>query len=68
MAATPSRTPRLLSWPHDRRTLSELGTVEDERWEDEAVHNVWGEENETDKWITEEAKPRINRLFWSSVG
>jgi hypothetical protein len=48
--------------------LAELGAVEDERWEDEAVHSVWGEENETDKWITEEVKARIGRRFWSSVG
>jgi hypothetical protein len=27
-----------------------------------------GEENEMDKWITEEAKPRIGCRFWSSVG
>jgi hypothetical protein len=68
MAATPSRTPRLLSLPRGRRTLGELGAVEDERWEDDAVYSVWGEENETDKWITEEVKPRIDHLFWSSVG
>jgi hypothetical protein len=52
----------------------ELGlgeAVEDKRREDEEgrlAHSVWGEENETDKWITEKAKPRIGRRFRSSIG
>jgi hypothetical protein len=51
--------------------LGKLEAVEDKRWEDEegrVTHSVWREENETDKWITEEAKPRIGRRFWSSIG
>jgi hypothetical protein len=31
------------------------------------MYNVWGERNETDKWISEKVNPRISHRFGCSV-